>query len=111
MIWNKLEDKIINEETKKRLYSLMMKLPNFYELVLLEYYFNNKTLKQIAKKHNRSTTWINVVRHRSLNFLNTYMKNNKDISKIKLNDFWNKKTGSLTNWRKFDPKYLKKELN
>jgi hypothetical protein len=85
-----------------------MKLPNFYELIILEYYFNNKTLKQIGKKYNRSTTWVNIVRHRGLNFLTTYMKNDKDISKIQLNDFWNKKITYFYNWRKFDPTYLKK---
>lgn len=105
---NSLEDKIINKENEKRLYSLMMKLPNFYELIILEYYFNNKTLKQIGKKYNRSTTWVNIVRHRGLNFLTTYMKNDKDISKIQLNDFWNKKITYFYNWRKFDPTYLKK---
>jgi DNA-directed RNA polymerase specialized sigma subunit len=104
---NSLEDQIINKENNKRLTSLMKKLPNFYELVILEYYFNNKTLKQIAKKYHKSAPWINVVRHRSLNFLTAYMKNDKDISEIQLNDFWRKKVGSLTNWGNFNPKFIK----
>jgi hypothetical protein len=35
------------------------------------------------------------------------MKNDVNLSKIKLNDYWNKVGGSLTNWKQFDPQHIR----
>jgi DNA-directed RNA polymerase specialized sigma24 family protein len=50
MKWNNLEDNLIDKQNKKRLFSLINKLPLLYEIVILEHYFDNKTINEIAKK-------------------------------------------------------------
>ena len=109
MKWNNLDYCMIEKQNTERLYLLINKLPLLYKIVILEHYFNNKAIKEIAKKYNKSKTWIDVIKNRSLNFICEYMKNDKDISKIKLNDYWNKVGGSLTNWKQFDPQFIREK--
>ena len=109
MKWDNLDYCMIEKQNTERLYLLINKLPLLYKIVILEHYFNNKAIKEIAKKYNKSKTWIDVIKNRSLNFICEYMKNDKDISKIKLNDYWNKVGGSLTNWKQFDHQFIREK--
>jgi hypothetical protein len=111
MKWNNLEDNLIDKQNKKRLFSLINKLPLLYEIVILEHYFDNKTINEIAKKYKKSRVWIGVIKNRSLNFISEYMKNDANLSKIKLNDYWNRVGGSLTNWKQFDPQHIRERYN
>jgi hypothetical protein len=41
MKWDNLEDNLIDKQNKKRLFSLINKLPLLYEIVILEHYWTS----------------------------------------------------------------------
>jgi hypothetical protein len=109
MKWNSLDDYLIDKENKNRFHELIRKMPIFYVDVFCQYFLGDKKLKDIAKEYGRSITWISIVRHRAYNFISVYMNNDKDITNIKLSDYYNKKTKSFKgyrhhlSWQNFNP--------
>ena len=82
MKWNNLDEYLIEKENKNRFHDLIRKMPLFYADVFCQYFLGNKKITDIAKEYGRSVTWINIIRHRSYNFISVYM-NNEIIKKLK----------------------------